>query len=134
MHVRLRLPGRLTFYAAFLGTGTARLFGPECGLVRFRYILSVLTLGAALSSGTPAAEAGSCYSVWAEAQPMGSHYRHVVYVENDCDDWLQCSLWTDVNPQPPKMVSVGPGMTESAETNGRSDVDDPKGFASCRKK
>lgn len=92
-----------------------------------------LVVGAALSWLAPA-EARSCYSVWAEAQSMGSHYRHLVYVENDCEDWLQCSLWTDVNPQPPKMVSVGPGMTEHAETNGRSDVDDPKGFASCHKK
>ncbi len=91
-------------------------------------------VAAAVAWQSPAAEARSCYDIWAEAQPMGSHYRHIVYVENDCDDWLQCTLWTDVNPQPPKMVSVGPGMTERAETTGRSDVDDPKGFGSCHKK
>ncbi|MBW2717676.1 MAG: hypothetical protein JRD94_03725 [Deltaproteobacteria bacterium] len=48
--------------------------------------------------GPPEAGARSCYSIWAEADKMGSHYRHIVYVENDCDYWLQCSVWTDVDP------------------------------------
>ncbi len=43
---------------------------------------------------------------------MGSHYRHIVYVENDCDYWLQCSVWTDVDPHPPKMLTVD-GMRRS---------------------
>ena len=102
-----------------------------------------LAIGAALAVGIAAslasldpAEAGarSCYSVWAEADKMGSHYRHIVYVENDCEYWLQCSLWTDVDPQPPKMLSVGPGMTEHAETNGSSQYDDPKAFGACHRK
>ena len=80
------------------------------------------------------ASARSCYSIWAEAQKMGSHYRHRVFVENDCEYWLQCSLWTDVDPQPPAMVSVGPGMTEHAETNGSSQYDDPKAFGACHRK
>jgi len=80
------------------------------------------------------AEARSCYSIWAQADRMGSHYRHTVYVENDCEYWLQCSLWTDVDPQPPKMLSVGPGMTEHAETNGSSQYDDPRAFGTCHQK
>jgi hypothetical protein len=102
-----------------------------------------LALGAALvvsvsvpmvSLGPSQASARSCYSVWAQADRMGSRYRHIVYVENDCDYWLQCSVWTDVTPQPPKMFSVGPGMTEHAETTGASDYDDPRAFGACRKK
>ncbi len=54
------------------------------------------------------AEARGCYSLWAESQEMGSRYRHLVVVENDCDYWLQCTVWTDVDPQPPVMVSVAP--------------------------
>ncbi|NNE20493.1 MAG: hypothetical protein HKN10_18655 [Myxococcales bacterium] len=80
------------------------------------------------------ASARSCYSVWAEAQKMGSHYRHLVYVENDCEYWLQCSLWTDVDPQPPVMVSVGPGTTENRETSGSSQYGDPKAFGACHRK
>ena len=87
-----------------------------------------------ISVGPSEAGARSCYSVWAEADKMGSHYRHIVYVENDCEYWLQCSLWTDVDSQPPKMVTVGPGMTEHAETNGSSQYDDPRAFGACHRK
>ncbi len=80
------------------------------------------------------ASARSCYKIWAEATKTGSHYRHRVYVENDCEYWLQCSLWTDVDPQPPVMLSVGPGMTENGETSGRSQYGDPKAFGACRRK
>lgn len=85
-----------------------------------------------LSSGE--ASARSCYKVWAEATKMGSYYRHRVYVENDCEYWLQCSLWTDADPQPPVMLSVGPGMTEHGETSGDSQYSDPKAFGACRRK
>jgi hypothetical protein len=95
----------------------------------------VLGFAASLVSLDPSeAGARSCYSFWAEADKMGSHYRHIVYVENDCEYWLQCSLWTDVDPQPPKMVTVGPGMTEHAETNGSSQYDDPRAFGACHRK
>lgn len=78
------------------------------------------------------ADARSCWEAWAEAIGSEGHYRHFVYVENDCDEWLQCTVWTDVNPQPPKLMSVAPGATEQAETNGHSEDDDPRAFASCR--
>jgi len=80
------------------------------------------------------ASALSCYKIWVEAQKMGSNYRHQVYVENDCEYWLQCSVWTDADPQPPVMLSVGPGMTEHRETSGDSQYSDPKAFGACRKK
>lgn len=86
-----------------------------------------------LPIASPASDAHgrSCYTIWAEAEGMGSSHRHFVYVENDCEEWLQCTLWTDVNPQPPRMVSVAPGAIEHAETNARSKVDDPRGFGTC---
>lgn len=90
-------------------------------------------LAAFVLSAEPAT-ARSCYSIWAEADRSEGHYRHFVYVENDCDEWLQCSVWTDVNPQPPKLLSVAPGSTESAETNGHSQNDDPRAFGTCRSK
>ena len=88
----------------------------------------------ALSLVSHRADARPCYSIWAEADEAESHYRHFVYVENDCDYWLQCSVWTDVNPQPPKMMSVAPGATESAETNGRSEESDPRAYGMCHRK
>jgi hypothetical protein len=80
------------------------------------------------------AEARSCYSIWAQADGYESHYRHFVYVENDCDEWLQCSVWTDVNPQPPKIISVAPGATENEETNANSEYSDPRAFGTCHRK
>ena len=95
----------------------------------------LLSIAAPLVSPDPSeAGARSCYGFWAEADKMGSHYRHIVYVENDCEYWLQCSVWTDVDPQPPKMLTVGPGMTEHGETNGSSQYDDPKAFGTCHRK
>lgn len=97
--------------------------------------LALLTFVCAACLGTlfalEHARARPCHSIWADARGSGSHYRHFVHVENDCDQWLQCSVWTDVNPQPPKMLSVAPGTIESAETNGHSPYDDPRGFGSC---
>ena len=57
-----------------------------------------------------------------------------MYVENDCDEWLQCSVWTDVNPQPPKIISVAPGATENEETNANSEYSDPRAFGTCHRK
>jgi len=106
---------------------------PITGLVLVATL--ALSLAASSISLRPSeASARSCYSLWAEADKMGSHYRHIVYVENDCEYWLQCSLWTDVDPQPPKMVTVGPGMTQHAETSGSSQYDDPKAFGACHRK
>ena len=97
------------------------------------FIAASISIGAmALASAN--ANARPCYDIWAEADGSGSHYRHFVYVENDCDYWLQCSVWTDVNPQPPKMMSVASGATEQAETNGRSPVGNPRAFGMCHRK
>lgn len=96
------------------------------------FVVSSLVGVAALLS--PEAEARSCYTIWAQADGYESHYRHLVYVENDCDYWLRCSLWTDVNPQPPVITSVAPSATEYEETNSESEYSDPKGFGICRQK
>jgi hypothetical protein len=84
--------------------------------------------------GSSDAEARSCFRIYAKADGSGSEYRHFVYVENNCDYWIRCSVWTDVNPRPPKMLSVAPSATESAETNSRSEYDNPEGFGVCREK
>jgi len=99
--------------------------------------IAALALLATAASFTTEAEARSCYKIWAEARggsPEGGHYRHVVYVENDCEEWLRCTVWTDVDPQPPKMMSVAPGSTENAETNSHSEVDSPRAYGNCRYK
>ncbi len=109
--------------------GTLRLMKKLFG---FAGVAALLVAAGALIA--PEADARSCYRIWAQADGSGSSYRHRVYVENDCDYWLRCSLWTDVNPRPPIITSVAPDATEYEETNARSDVSDPQGFGSCREK
>ena len=58
-------------------------------------LLALLSSVAPRLSGGEAS-ARSCYKIWVEAPKMGSYYQHLVYVENDCEYWLQCSVWTDV--------------------------------------
>jgi hypothetical protein len=96
-------------------------------------LVALLLLGVALLEPSDT-EARSCYSIWAEADGSGSSYRHFVYVENDCDYWIECSVWTDVNPHPPRIISVAPSATESVETSGMSKYDDPRAFGTCREK
>ena len=73
-----------------------------------RIVLGIALLGLVLvgagSFAAPDAEAGSCYRVYAKADGSGSSYRHFVYVENNCDYWLRCRVWTDENPSPPKLL------------------------------
>lgn len=101
------------------------------------FVALAVALFAALFVPMPSekAEARSCYEIWADAEggsPEQGHYRHFVYVENDCEEWLQCTVWTDVDPQPPQLMSIAPGATEKAETNSRSQFDDPRAYGSCR--
>jgi len=51
-----------------------------------------------------------------------------------CDYWLQCTVWTDVDPQPPAMMTVGPGMSEKAQITGDSEEQEFKAFGTCRRK
>lgn len=95
----------------------------------FVVLLTVLVPAAMIALD---AEARSCHRIWAESQRSDSHFRHLVYVENGCDEWVECSVWTDVDPNPPKILSVAPGATESVETNGHSEYDNPKAFGNCR--
>lgn len=111
---------------AFLGT-----------LRSMKRFLAFAFVGALLGGAwlsAPEVEARSCYSIWAEADGYAPNYRHFVYVENDCDYWIRCSAWTDVNPHPPQIISVAPGQTEKEETSARSEYSDPRGFGVCRQK
>ncbi len=78
------------------------------------------------------ADASSCYEIYGKVRNVGTGWAHIVYVENNCEDWLQCTVWTDVDPQPPAMMSVAPGMTENAQIAIKSEGDTFKSFGTCR--
>ena len=80
------------------------------------------------------AEARSCYSIWAQADRMGSRYRHTVYVENDCEYWLQCSLWTNVDLVTPQNAQRRTGDDRARGDQRSSQYDDPRAFGTCHQK
>ena len=84
---------------------------------------------------TPVAEAGSCYEIYGEIRELGGPgWAHIVVVQNDCDYWLQCTVWTNVDPQPPAMISVGPDMSEKAQITRNSEEEEFKAYGTCRRK
>ena len=110
-------------------------------MTRFSWYLTILSLATgvwAVDLGSapraPSAQADSCYEFYGKARRLGLGWAHVVYVENECEYWLQCSVWTDVDPQPPAMMTVGPGMTEQAQISGDSESEDFNTYGNCHRK
>jgi hypothetical protein len=88
----------------------------------------------ALSAAPPPGNAESCYEISGQVRELGEGWAHIVVVQNDCEYWLQCTVWTDVDPQPPAMLSVGPGMSESAQITADAEEKEFKAFGTCRRK
>ena len=101
-----------------------------------RTLLGIATIAAlSLTPGPrPQAAAESCYEIFGQVRNLGPGWAHIVFVQNDCDYWLQCTVWTDVDPQPPAMLSVGPGMRESAQITRDSEEEEFKAYGTCRRK
>ncbi len=66
--------------------------------------------------GAPSAEKlPKCVDVRGEARYSGYGYDHLVEVANRCDKPVNCTVATDVNPQP-QSISVKPGEKSSVQT------------------
>ena len=78
------------------------------------------------------ASARSNYKIKGEVQVQTGGYRHVVIIKNKSRDWLNCEVWTDVDPQPPQGTRVGPRKTREVVIRTRAEEDEfiPYGF--CR--
>jgi hypothetical protein len=78
------------------------------------------------------ANAGSNYKIKGEVRQQSGAYRHVIIVKNKTRDWLNCQVWTDVDPQPPVTVRVGPRNKREVVIRTRAEEDEfiPYGF--CR--
>jgi len=79
-----------------------------------------------------AASGMSDYKIKGEVRPQSGGYRHVVIVKNKSRDWLNCHVWTDVDPQPPHQTRVGPRSKREVIIRTRAEQDEfiPYGF--CR--
>ncbi|MDH3726613.1 MAG: hypothetical protein OER77_03700 [Myxococcales bacterium] len=104
-----------------------------------RAALGVFAIGLALLSpvselGPDEVGASGCYEIYGKSRNLGRGWAHIVIVENDCEYWLQCTVWTDVNPRPPAMLTVGPDMSEQAQITSDSEQQEFKALGSCRRK
>ena len=59
-------------------------------------------------------------------------YRHVVIIKNKTRDWLNCEVWTDVDPQPPHSTRVGPRNTREVVIRTRAEEDEFIPYGYCR--
>ena len=90
----------------------------------------VLALPAARYFGDDTAEARSNYKIKGEVQAQSGGYRHVVIIKNKSRDWLNCEVWTDVDPQPPHSARVGPRNKREVVIRTRAEEDEfiPYGY------
>lgn len=96
--------------------------------------LSLLTPMSKVGPSKASASATACYDIYGQVRNLGMGWAHIVIVENDCQYWLQCTVWTNVDPQPPAMITVGPGMSEKAQIARDSEEKEFKPFGTCRRK
>ena len=76
--------------------------------------------------------AGSNYKIKGEVRAQSGGYRHIVIVKNKTRDWLNCQVWTDIDPQPPKSVKVGPRGKQEVVIRTRAEQDEFIPFGYCR--
>jgi hypothetical protein len=84
--------------------------------------------------GPNEADASACYEIYGKTRDLGGGWAHIVVVENDCEYWLQCTLWTDVNPQPPAILTVAARTSEEARITAHSEQQEFRAFGTCRRK
>ena len=78
------------------------------------------------------AKARSNYKIKGEVRPQSGGYRHVVIIKNKTRDWLNCEVWTDVDPQPPHQTRVGPRSKREVVIRTRAEQDEFIPFGFCR--
>jgi len=82
--------------------------------------------------GNSSADAGSNYKIKGEVQTQSGGYRHVVIIKNKTRDWLNCEVWTDVDPQPPHSARVGPRSKREVVIRTRAEQDEFIPYGYCR--
>ncbi len=78
------------------------------------------------------ASARSNYKIKGEVQVQSGGYRHVVIIKNKTRDWLNCEVWTDLDPQPPHSTRVGPRNTREVVIRTRAEEDEFIPYGYCR--
>jgi hypothetical protein len=69
--------------------------------------LAVASIARADSSAPVKPTQKSCIQFWGEARMQAYGYNHIVHVRDLCDAAADCSITTDVNPEPTRLVVAG---------------------------
>lgn len=100
-------------------------------LTAFALLALALLFSVAPQYGTRA-EARSNYKIKGEVRPQSGGYRHIVIVKNKSREWLNCEVWTDLDPQPPQQTRVGPRNTREVVIRTRAEEDEFTPYGFCR--
>ena len=80
-----------------------------------RALSLLLLLGLAVAAAARPAAAGpeeSCIKSWGEARFGALAYNHIVHIANACAPDAECTVSTDVNPEPQKVTVPGKSEIE----------------------
>ncbi|MDB4976910.1 MAG: hypothetical protein JWN48_5251 [Myxococcaceae bacterium] len=72
-----------------------------------------------------------CAVAKASARYVGYGYTHVISAVNGCSRAVECTLWTDVDPEPRTTVNLGPGDTTEVVTRRGSPSREVTAFKQC---
>jgi hypothetical protein len=76
--------------------------------MRFAFtFLALALLLASTRTATADAAANTCIRFWGETRYGALAYNHIVHVANSCEATADCSVSTDVNPEPQQVAVEG---------------------------
>ncbi|MEY4512413.1 MAG: hypothetical protein RLZZ450_4535 [Pseudomonadota bacterium] len=78
-----------------------------------------------------AQSANECAKVQASARYVGYGYTHLITLHNTCRQRVECSLWTDVDPEPRTTVQADTGQTAEVVTRRGSPSREVTAYKSC---
>jgi hypothetical protein len=73
-----------------------------------------------------------CADVKAAASYVGYGYTHTITLSNGCPKAVECSVWTDVDPEPRTTLHLKPGQRADHVTRRGSPARAVTAFKSCR--
>ena len=72
-----------------------------------------------------------CAVVRATARYVGLGYTHAIVLKNGCQKPVECSVWTDVDPEPKTTLSLRPGEESEVVTRRGSPAREVTAFKQC---
>lgn len=78
------------------------------------------------------ADPNVCVTVRASARYVGYGYTHTVVISNGCPKVVECSVWTDVDPEPRTTVQLKPKESREHVTRSGSPASAVVAGKSCR--